>query len=640
MPTTTRSQNVVLVPAKTSLIRAGICLVAALCAWTVPSPAQTVFLDFNTVGQYTNNFNPWNAANNGANGLNYSFMESPTAGVGGGGVSVFQNTDTTAIYKSGSWDFSTNGSTITASLMVKANGQSSGSKIQFGIINTNNNGLNDNTNVAFETFRFIPSSATVWPLFEQFRSAGTIVQSASLGSVNVTVGHWYKFVVALTNTAGAAGNYTAACALYDFGADGQTPGTNLITFPTVQSHTAQTDVTTNSVWVGLRSQQNAGIDAWDNFLVFTTNSPPVITLPLTNATIAANSPATFNVFADGPGVISYSWYTNGTLAAGASASIYTTPPVNNTYTNIKVIAANGNGFATNSATITVFTPALAVVTNAPATAIQISSATLNGQVLSTGGSVPVVTLYYGPSDGGANPSAWAQSISIGSQSGSFSQGITGLSPNTVYYFTAKAVNSAGTSWATPSQSFRTLTPSPAVITNLAPANIQATAATLNGQVLSTGNDAPAITLFYGTANGGANPAAWAQSVALGVQTGFFAQTVTGLSSNTTYYYAAEAVNSGGTSWATPSKSFTTLATNPPSTAVAVLTYHNDLARTGQNLNETILTTSNVATATFGKLGFYSTDGLVDAEPLVASGVAIPGNGKHNVLIVASEHDTV
>src|SRR5258708_6280030 len=218
MRATTTPQSFVLVPAKTPFIRAGICLFAALCAWAVPSPAQTVFLNFNTVGQYTNNFNPWNANGTG-DGLNYSYMESPTAGVGGGGgISVFQSTDTTAIYKSGSWDFSTNGATITISVMVKANGQSSGNKIQLGILNTNNNGLNNNPGVAFESFRFIPSSATVWPLFEQYLSAGTIVQSASLGSINVTIGHWYKFVVALTNTAGAAGNYSAGCALYDFGA--------------------------------------------------------------------------------------------------------------------------------------------------------------------------------------------------------------------------------------------------------------------------------------------------------------------------------------------------------------------------------------------------------------------------------------
>jgi hypothetical protein len=72
----------------------------------------------------------------------------------------------------------------------------------------------------------------------------------------------------------------------------------------------------------------------------------------------------------------------------------------------------------------------------------------------------------------------------------------------------------------------------------------------------------------------------------------------------------------------------------------VLTYHNDVARTGQNLAETTLTTGSVNSSTFGKLSFYSVDGLVDAEPLFTSQVTVPSNGTHNLLIVASEHGSV
>jgi hypothetical protein len=72
----------------------------------------------------------------------------------------------------------------------------------------------------------------------------------------------------------------------------------------------------------------------------------------------------------------------------------------------------------------------------------------------------------------------------------------------------------------------------------------------------------------------------------------------------------------------------------------VLTYHNDIARSGQNLNETILNSGNVTSAKFGKIGFDTMDGHVDAQPLYASSVAVPGNGTHNILIAASEHDSV
>jgi len=72
----------------------------------------------------------------------------------------------------------------------------------------------------------------------------------------------------------------------------------------------------------------------------------------------------------------------------------------------------------------------------------------------------------------------------------------------------------------------------------------------------------------------------------------------------------------------------------------VLTYHNDNARTGQNLNETILTPANVNSAQFGLLRVLATDGRVDAQALYASGISIPGLGQRNVLFVATEHDTV
>jgi hypothetical protein len=74
-------------------------------------------------------------------------------------------------------------------------------------------------------------------------------------------------------------------------------------------------------------------------------------------------------------------------------------------------------------------------------------------------------------------------------------------------------------------------------------------------------------------------------------------------------------------------------------AVNVLTVHNDVARTGQNLNETILTTSNVNSASFGKLGTLSVDGLVDAEPLYVSNLTVAGSA-HNVVFVVTEHDSV
>jgi hypothetical protein len=87
--------------------------------------------------------------------------------------------------------------------------------------------------------------------------------------------------------------------------------------------------------------------------------------------------------------------------------------------------------------------------------------------------------------------------------------------------------------------------------------------------------------------------------------------------------------------------FLTLITFVPTIfAVDVLTWHNDSARTGLNPSETILTPANVNFSQFGKLFVIPVDGQVYAQPLYVSNLTIPGQGVHNVLYIATEHDTV
>lgn len=75
-------------------------------------------------------------------------------------------------------------------------------------------------------------------------------------------------------------------------------------------------------------------------------------------------------------------------------------------------------------------------------------------------------------------------------------------------------------------------------------------------------------------------------------------------------------------------------------ATDVVTFHNDNARTGQNTQETILTTGNVNSTAFGKLFTLPVDGSIDAEPLYLSAVSIPSQGTHNVIYTVTENDSV
>jgi outer membrane protein assembly factor BamB len=74
--------------------------------------------------------------------------------------------------------------------------------------------------------------------------------------------------------------------------------------------------------------------------------------------------------------------------------------------------------------------------------------------------------------------------------------------------------------------------------------------------------------------------------------------------------------------------------------VAVTTQHNDLGRTGANLQETQLKVSNVKPATFGKIFERQVDGQIYAQPLYVPHVAVANANPTNVVFVATMHNSV
>jgi hypothetical protein len=74
--------------------------------------------------------------------------------------------------------------------------------------------------------------------------------------------------------------------------------------------------------------------------------------------------------------------------------------------------------------------------------------------------------------------------------------------------------------------------------------------------------------------------------------------------------------------------------------IDVLTYHYDALRTGWNQSETDLTPANVASASFGKLTTLKVDGNVFAQPLMVSKFRMPDGVMHDVLLIATGHNSV
>ena len=226
-------------------------------------------------------------------------------------------------------------------------------------------------------------------------------------------------------------------------------------------------------------------------------------------------------------------------------------------------ATNGSGTDWASPVLDFTTPsAQPSVINLAATEVFASSATVGAEVTNTGGDPPLVTIYYGTSDGGVTAGSWDSSLGLGPQSGQVSVPLSGLNANTPYYFRARVANAGGSSWAPDSGSFTTASATLPAVANNPATSINGFSATVSGQVADTGNDPPQISIFYGTADGGANAGAWADSIDLGVQSAGFSHLLDRLDSTTTYYFRARATNAAGAVWAPSSANFTTTAFVP------------------------------------------------------------------------------
>jgi len=104
--------------------------------------------------------------------------------------------------------------------------------------------------------------------------------------------------------------------------------------------------------------------------------------------------------------------------------------------------------------------------------------------------------------------------------------------------------------------------------------------------------------------------------------------------------ASGGVGSHTISATAPSQPNTATAVVLVSSHAGVFMHHNDTSRTGLNSAETVLTTANVKSSSFGRLSSYQTDGIAHASPLYVRDVSIPGLGLRNVVYVATEHDSV
>lgn len=216
--------------------------------------------------------------------------------------------------------------------------------------------------------------------------------------------------------------------------------------------------------------------------------------------------------------------------------------------------SNYTAWVTNFAPPAVTVP---TIDSLPASSVTAGSATMNGDLSSDGLQPTTVTLYWGTSDGGTNASAWGQTNELGTvAAGSLATNMTGLAPNTSYFYRFRAVNASGDDWGSASMALTTLG---APVIQVRPASsIGTTSAVMNATLVSTGVAATAVTLYWGPVDGGTNAGGWANTNELGVLApGSVAVSTGPLLPETVYFYRFRAANAVGDTWTTSSVSFAT-----------------------------------------------------------------------------------
>ena len=227
---------------------------------------------------------------------------------------------------------------------------------------------------------------------------------------------------------------------------------------------------------------------------------------------------------------------------------------------IRAYATNSIGTAYGSqVTITASSvlPSLTTITVSSITAI---SAIGGGNISNDGGaSVTVRGVCWSTSQ---SPTVSDSKTSDGGSIGTYNSNMTGLNGNTTYYVRAYATNSQGTAYGNEVNFKTSLVLSPASLTTTVPTSITSNSALLGGSVTLDGN--ATVTergVCYSTSQ---SPTTSNNKVGVGTGVGTFSTTVSGFTSNTTYYVRAYAINSQGTAYGNEMSFKTNIVITPAS----------------------------------------------------------------------------
>ncbi|MCP4116048.1 MAG: choice-of-anchor D domain-containing protein, partial [Desulfobacteraceae bacterium] len=249
-------------------------------------------------------------------------------------------------------------------------------------------------------------------------------------------------------------------------------------------------------------------------------------------------------------------------------------------------------------------------TTSAAAGVSATGATFNGTVNAQNLST-TVTFEYGTDTSYGSSVTADQSPAAGAGDTSVSKAVTGLTPNTLYHYRVKGVNSGGTTHGA-DMTFTTPAVAPTATTDAAE-SVASFGATLKGRV-NAQNSSTTVTFEYGTDTSYGSTVTADQSPVTGAGETLVSEAITGLSPNTLYHYRVKGVNASGTTNGAD-MTFTTPAPVPTATTNAA----SGVSSTGATLNGTVTAHNDSTTVTFeyGTTTAYGT--TVAAEPGTVTG---------------------
>lgn len=126
----------------------------------------------------------------------------------------------------------------------------------------------------------------------------------------------------------------------------------------------------------------------------------------------------------------------------AELLVYSHALTSNEQTTVGAYLSNKYGI------LTTYTPQVAVNATTGVSQVTAASATLNGTLVSTGDAPTQVHIFWGTRDAGTAAPSWQHTNDLGILAvGPFSTNLTGLTPDTTYYYVCRATNSMSSGWS-------------------------------------------------------------------------------------------------------------------------------------------------------------------------------------------------